>query len=315
MRKLFLFLFLFTTLVFAQSYQQAPTENDQTNSGKILTGTESPNNKFAKDVAINADLRIQHSMAKIKAEYGDDVVLAPKTLFRFGKNSNVPTSGYASLMQLPSGVLNETYLTTNAIDSFSSSNAGDTGPIFVSGHTVDGSGNYTRVEQVVTLTGQTRGVLTTPLARVDLFYNVSTADFLGDIYIYENTAIVAGVPTDGTKVHIMSAIAEQANQGLKAATTISSNEYYILTEAFTAVNEKAGAASVNVRIEARQGNNAFITVGSASVSTSGSTWVSVDFNPPLIIPKNADMRVRAKSSSNNTDVAGSFNGYLATIKE
>lgn len=37
------------------------------------------------------------------------------------------------------------------------------------------------------------------------------------------------------------------------------------------------------------------------------------FTPGLIIPKNADVRVRAIGSTNNLQVTSNFGGYLASV--
>ncbi|CAN8142792.1 hypothetical protein THIOSC15_770002 [uncultured Thiomicrorhabdus sp.] len=104
--------------------------------------------------------------------------------------------------------------TTPAIDSISSSSISDTGTIQVQGL----DANWELITQVVTLNGQTRVALTTPLLRAFRGKNTGTIPLVGNIVIYENTALSGGLPTDTTKIRLI--INNGNNQTLMALYTI-----------------------------------------------------------------------------------------------
>lgn len=110
---------------------------------------------YTRDLGVNVDWMhplIRHAINEIYSTYGDVVSVneKAKSLLKFGQNALVGTS-QATVMTLPAGILAETYVTTNAIDSVSSSDNGDTQLVYVEGHTIDGDGNLTFISQTVTL--------------------------------------------------------------------------------------------------------------------------------------------------------------------
>lgn len=256
---------------------------------------------------------LRHAVMTIADIYGDKVTVKPKTLLKFGRSEQVDNSTYTTLMELPSGVLNEVYATGNTIDTISSSSASDTGTVIIEGHTLSGS-DLTFVSQTATLNGQNKVTLTTPLYRATRLANTGAADEVGDIYVYEDTAIVSGVPSDGTKVHVMIKAANQNNQSFKASTSISSQDYWIITQAFASINTKAGSPIAEIQIQVRQFGGVFRTAAIASVGVGGSSWAGFSFDPVIIVPANADVRMRALGSAAGLNVSGWMNGYLA-LKE
>lgn len=86
---------------------------------------------------------------------------------------------------------------TANIDSLISNNVADTQTIEISGL----DENWLVVTQNVTLNGQTRVAIGTPLLFVYRMKNVSSTDIQGDIYAYtNNSATTAGVPDDSSTV-------------------------------------------------------------------------------------------------------------------
>ena len=199
----------------------------------------------------------------------------------------------------------------NLINSISSSSALDQQEVYIEGHTVSGVGvnqKFTFVTQVVTLNGQNRVALTTPLARVSQAYNNDGISLIGRICVYENTAITAGVPNDATKIHID--IEQGLQQAFKAATTFSDTDYYILTGGFGSVSVKQSGAA-DFYLEIKEAGKVFRQVAAVSAS-SGSPW-EIDLDPAVIIPRNCDVRVRVETASNNVVVFTVFKGYLAKV--
>ena len=83
-----------------------------------------------------------------------------------------------------------TYSTTADIDTVSSSSALDTMILHIQGL----DGDYNPVTQIVTLNGQSKVTLSTPLLRVWRVFNSTDTDIAGAVYVYVDGAITAGIP-------------------------------------------------------------------------------------------------------------------------
>ena len=255
------------------------------------------------------DGRLVQAEREIYQFFGDEVSVdkKAKSLIKFGKSAALTTGSLQTVWTVGG---NETYVSTNSIDSISSSSLLDTEVIYLEGHTVTGTGTdqkFTFVTQTVNLNGRTRVALPTPLARVSMAYNDNGTSLLGRVAVYENTALTNGIPTDVTKIHIDIPLGFQ--ESFKAATTFSNTDYYILTGGFGAVSGKQDGAA-DFYLEIREPGKIFRQVAAVAGSNSGP-W-NIDLDPAVVIPKNCDIRVRVDSGSNNLVVFASFQGYLAT---
>ena len=132
---------------------------------------DGPARYYLDGETICQDYHVDQAIREIKATYGDIVSVSrkAKSLLKFGANFDLASSGTAETVWAQGG--DETYVSANSIDKFSSSSGDDTGTMVVEGHTIDGSGEFTFVTQSVTLQGQTEASLTTPLARSSRLYN------------------------------------------------------------------------------------------------------------------------------------------------
>jgi hypothetical protein len=255
---------------------------------------------------------LTHAINQIRSNYGDivDFESKSKTILKFGRNLTVGTS-FETVWELGG---DEVYSTTNDIDTISSSSGSDTEVMSVEGHTVSGTGadaQFTFVVQTVTLTGQTKATLATPLARVSRAYAVGSTALVGDVYIYEDGAITAGVPNDLATAHIKVLGSAGDNQSYKAATTISNQDYYVVTQFHGGAAKQGSAAVIDALLEIRTVGGLFLPKIELSVSnTSGS--FHVDLDPYIIVPKNSDIRVRAEATA-SSEVDAGFNGYLAQV--
>jgi hypothetical protein len=257
---------------------------------------------------INAELA--QAIREVKSSYGDvvSVVKKAKSLHKFGRNPTVGTSRQTVWEQ--GG--DEVYVTTNIIDTVSSSVAEDATTITIEGHTVSGTGTdaqFTFVTQEATVNGRNKVTLGTPLARVSRAFVNAAVELTGVVYVYEDTAITAGVPDDLTKSHIT--IQAEDNQSFKAATTFSNNDYFFLDSFSGGVTSKT-SATVDFRLQVRQVGKVFRTISQISADRSAGLSVK-NFHPPVVIPKNADVRVECVSASANTGVYAGFDGYLAVV--
>lgn len=168
--------------------------------------------------------------------------------------------------------------------------------------------NKTFVTQDVTLNGRTRVPLTTALRNVTRTYvkNQNRAsDTAGELYVYENTSLTSGKPTDTTKIHLTQP--SFANQSRKASTALSSTDFWIVTGLRGSILEKASSFA-DVALQVRELGGVFreredVVAGQPPFQ----------FKPFLIIPANADVRLVGISDSTSRDVSGSIQGYLASV--
>lgn len=248
---------------------------------------------------------------RIRVQYGDNVSIREKAkiLSKFGRSREIGSTNRATVMTLPTGILNETLLATNGIQYISSDNATDTEEMTVEGHTIDGSGNFTFVTQQVTLNGQTPVALTTPLARATRMFNANGTELVGTIYVFENNAVTAGVPNTASEVHLMIFAGKQQSE--KCATTLSQEDYWIVTAVSATMFEKTTVAA-DLELEIKLKHKVFREQVLLSVSnTSGS--FSHELKPYIIVPPNSDIRVTSLASGANTDIGARIEGYLAKI--
>ena len=256
------------------------------------------------------DGRLVQAEREIQSTFGDIVSIdkKAKSLIKFGKSAELTANTFETIWTAGG---HETYVQDNLIDHISSSSALDNQEIFIEGHTVVGIGTdqkFTFVTQTVTLNGQTPVTLSTPLARSSHMYNNNGTDLQGRVTLYQDTAVVGGVPSDATKIHLDIELGLQS--ALKAATTFSDSDYYVLTGGFGSVSKKQDA-SVDFYLETRQAGRVFLQQAAISASTGGP-W-QIDLDPAVIIPKNADVRITAEAGANGAVVFGVFKGYLAKV--
>lgn len=251
------------------------------------------------------DGRLVQSEREIEQQFGEKVSIdrKAKSLIKFGKSASLPAGSLQTVWTVGG---NETYVDDNTIDSISSSNVNDNQEIYLECHTVDAEGNFTFLTQTVNLNGQTRVALPVPVARVSMAYNNNGTEIQGRVAVYENTTLTGGIPTDVSKIHIDIPLGLQ--ESFKAATTFSNTDYFVLTGGFGSVSSKqAGAA--DFYLELREQGKVFRQVAAISATSSGPWEIKLD--PAVIIPKNADIRVRAETEDNNLVVFTVFQGYLA----
>ena len=289
-----------TAYTFKPPPQRTPTSDSMLTT--IATNTTVP--------TIDQEPEIAYAISRVLADYGNTVSVhsKAKSLTKFGRNDALGTS--YGLVWMNTTQATETLPASNLIDSVSSSSGSDTQSIVIEGHTISGS-DLTFSTQTLTLTGQTRVALTTPLARGTRLYNNGSTNFAGTVWAYENTAIVSGVPTDKTKAHLAAGGGSGKNQSEKAATAISAADYYFITGVYGSVLTKT-AANVEFDLQIKLSGKVFRTrLDFATSNTGGAKYIP--FKPCLIVPKNSDIRLRAKSSAANTEVEGGFVGYLAAV--
>lgn len=259
------------------------------------------------------DYDLQYAIDRILNDYGDTVSVDTKLkpLLKYGRNQNVGSAatGY-TIWYTGQDQAHETYLanSVNTINSFSSSATGDTISIKVEGHT-DTAGEKTFIVQSTTLNGQNTVTIGTGLNRLTRLYVDDSVDSTGEIYGYESGAIVSsGKPTTTTTIHIT--VAASKNQSEKASTSLSSQDYWIITGFRGEMLEKANGFA-DVALEVREAGKVFRQVEDVACSESHNGIFN--FKPYHIVRPNSDIRLVAISDSTSRDVSGSIQGYLASI--
>lgn len=270
------------------------------------------------------DPRILQAERVVYSTYGDTVSVAEKAknLNKFGRNRAIGTS-WETVAEFQGTTGDETFVTTNLIDSIVSDDAGDTSQtIVIEGHTVDGSGNLTFVSQEKALTGTTEATLTTPLARATRAYVKRSGTFAttptaldGNVYIYDNTdGISSGVPVTAAATKLMILAGETQTE--KAATATSSVDYWFIQYFSCAIGDAAGPTNfATVRMETRDVPNggAWRPLGRDYTLWPDSVGIHREFDPVLIVPKSHDWRVRAKADGGTTEIYAEAGGVLAIV--
>jgi len=249
---------------------------------------------------------MEHAKQIILAEDGVSVSMEAKNkdILKFGRNKLVNTTK-STIMTLPIGIDNETYLSSDLITTVSSSSASDTHSVTIEGHTSPDGLVFTFVIQTITLTGQTQVTLATPLCRVSRLVNNSAVNSVGDIYVYETDTATAGVPATGSKVHLI--VEAGLNNSEKAATTISSVDYWVITGFYGDCLEKTAAFGI-LHLEVRESGGVF--VNKVDITTSTSVRGVHTFKPYLIVKPNSDIRLRASTNTAGKDISGGIQGAL-----
>ena len=273
----------------------------------VLVGTVGDDRGRLRDVRSFGDFGVAHALAQILNDYSITARVKPKTLLKFGRTTNADAGIETTVAAFQGSVVNETYATGNTIDRIISDSASDGETITVEGHTISG-GEFTFVTQNVTLNGQTAVTLTTPLARANRAFNTASTELVGNVYVYENVATTAGVPNTAANTKLLIQAGDQQSQ--KAATTISKDDYWIITQVFSSA-ERSNSANVDMRLEVRESGGVFRPRFIWATRSTGQNAITINLNPPIIVPSNADIRMVATSDAANTAVDGWMNGYLA----
>ena len=231
-----------------------------------------------------------------------------KNLLKFGNNPDCGTSfedvwTTGGTEDLPDD---------NLITHVASTNAGDTQVCVVEGHTIDADGNLTFVTQQVTLAGQTKTALTTPLARAVNLYNNDSTDFAGVVYVARDVTFTSGVPA--SDIHITVPVGSNGAQ--KCMTSISQYDFWALTSLTVHVRRASGSGaavdfSVQFRLKGKVWRDLLVPV---SLTRDGGT-VQLVASYPIVMPPNTDIRVRAISSATGTSVGASIGGTLLIDKD
>lgn len=201
-----------------------------------------------------------------------------------------------------------TYSTSADIDSISSDDASDTHDIVIEGLDVD----YNNVAaQTVTLNGQTRVALPTPLFRITSIYNDTTTPTLGIVWVYVNTALTAGKPSDETKIR-KSIHHSEGSIGNSISNEVSTSSSYtipagktgfIVFGKLTVSDSKALSLHFWVRPQGRLFKVAHL------IDLKNNSY-DYFFKSPTVIPEKTDLEIRASVDAGTANVAIAYSLIL-----
>jgi len=268
-----------------------------------------------------ADPLLQHAIAEIVDQFdiGQSVRIKPKSLHKFGRITSLGQDTRATIATFGTGIVNETYSTTNNIDGIVCESADADQVVTIEGHTIDISGNLTFVVQnAPALQGQSSVQLAIPLARATRAY-IANATFGSEpdnaddtIYIYAghgSVTVTDGIPQTAAAIKLV--IVSGQNQSEKAATSFSSVDYGIVTRIYGAAQRASATANVDIAFEVRELGGVFRTRFETTVRTASNGAFLIEPKPYFIIKANSDVRLVATSSASSTNVTGGFDCFLA----
>jgi hypothetical protein len=236
-----------------------------------------------------------------------------RCLQKFGKAPSFPSAvtstiwGGANSADIAEYSYNYSPDNTANIDSVSSTSTGDTQSIIIEGLDI----NYNFVSQAVTLTGQTRAALTTPLVRAFRVQNMGITDFAGFIYIYVNTALSGGRPIDTTQIRVV--VDSSDNQTLMAMWTVPAGKTLSLKSFHFSIDAGNKASNYVVRLRVRNFGGVFRTQWEGAISDVGSSFLPYYYSLPLQIAEKSDIEMTAKATAagvTGAAVTGSFEGEI-----
>jgi len=217
----------------------------------------------------------------------------------FAENPSIASATPADIWDFPDEPI-YTFSTTAAIDTISSDNAGDSVLMVILGL----DGDFKKVTQTATLNGLNKVTLGTPLLRVTRIFNGNGTDLLGNVYLYENTAITAGVPDDSSKVRAYAAIAEQSS--LMGVLTVPAGVTGFFLGLTTSISRLPSATACVFTGKVRTFEGTFLTAIRYNMTSTGSSHVVIPATAATRFPEKTDFVGHASVDTNATGVSATF---------
>ena len=261
---------------------------------------------------------IEAAMREIFVQYGHETRLGRKSLSKYGLNAAVTSSGRFDINSFSVGsAATETYLTTNAVTHFSSDvDAADRGlPVYIEGMTRSGD-ILTFTVQTVYLDAsdaRTKTALDTPLCDVTRVRTAAT----GNVYIYEDGAVTNGEPDDATIIHNVGVAGEGSS--LKAATSVASNNYFLVLGLYASIGRASSTNVVDFRFQEAQLGDAILGDAFVTKLMPWSVGAGTDIRGPLgpkgyhITRPNSRVKVVGQASGGTINAKAGFFGVFLDI--
>lgn len=243
---------------------------------------------------------------EIYSSFGHVTRIGRKSLSKYGRNVSVGTS--ESDITWNGGT--EVHTFDNTITHVSSANAADVGNVIYLEHMTISGSVFTFGTQTVTLNGQNKVPLDVPCAECTRMRGVTA----GEVYVYEDTALTAGKPTDTTKIH--NTLVPSARSSLKTATAVAGTNYFVMTSAYAAMGKASGSAAAEIRMKMVNlgdlylGNEEFTAFVTSITLSAPLNMEATEFQ---IVKPNSLVAMTAAASGGTLDIMGRFSGFFADI--
>ena len=225
---------------------------------------------------------------------------------KFGENPDIDTGTIPQDVWGHGGLY--TYSTTADIDKCSSSNAGDTQEITLTGQTLDN----TEITQTITLNGQNKVDIPTDLFRLYRMWNSDSTDIAGTVYCYVDGAITGGVPN--TDSDVRAVIVNGDNQTEMAIYTIPKGKEGYFYGGYVS-SSRVGNNSAVFTWRMRFPDGVFRVQSRIAVIGGGNSSWNYKYPIPVgAIPAGTDIKLSVEDvDANNTGASGGFTILLKDI--
>jgi hypothetical protein len=271
-------------------------EDDAELNKSVITGVDE--NGVFQNARVNSEGYLVN--ADFMLEIAEGNVSGHSIYRKFGKIASIQTATPADCWEygITPGAEIYTWSTTEAIDSISSSDSGDTEEITITMLDID----YVEFTQTAILDGQNR-VAITPGFRFNRAYNSNGSPFLGNVYIYENTTLAGGVPIDVTAVR--GYLSTTGQQTLQSMYTVPAGKTAYLYELKTSMGgRKAGITTYEAYLRVEGG--VFLIKDTHDLMATGTSYANDVFMAPRLFPPKTDFKPLITVDTNGLGFAVSF---------
>ena len=200
------------------------------------------------------------------------------------------------------------YTVAAGVKHYISSSAADTGDVHIRLLSSDASGDWNLEEFDFTLVGNTKTEIVTPSlnnpVRILSVENVGAAALTGDVYVYEDDTVIAGVPQTATKIRAKVLIGNEKT--LMAFTTIPSGKTGFLTQVSCLLTSSLDTKPV-LSVYTRPVGGVFRRVVRANLQVAGQFNWQYKFDAPIVLDAQTDVKFTVDSVNvDNTAVGAGF---------
>jgi hypothetical protein len=195
------------------------------------------------------------------------------------------------------------YSTVADINTVSSDSGSDTFDAEIQG--LDASWDV--LVQTVTLAGQAKVTLPVPIIRVFRIKNVGTADNVGHVYCYSNSAIVTGTPSDSTAVRAV--VQPGNNQTLMAVYTIPNGCTGYMRSWYANLAGASKTSNYLIEVRARPTGQVFQLKHKSALVETGSSGQDHKYVDPEVFAAKTDLEVRASATAGGVSGASVSAGF------
>jgi hypothetical protein len=212
-----------------------------------------------------------------------------------GINNNIPIGAETLLWGL--GGSTYTYLTTATQLYASSTDAGDNA--FMGALGIDNETDGLLTTRLFQLDGQNKVPLSGLMYRIFFFFPVGSGNFNGDIYVYEDDTVIAGVPQTFSKI---KCFATNQETGVNGTYRVPNNAEAYFDNYKVLIDPKK-------RFDINQKSKSFGMTNFAYVRFPTNPQV-LEWSPRFRVPARTDLEYTATAKDNNSKITFLAEGVL-----